>query len=289
MITHQIDLFFHLLLGTMYYRPYVYLFLLCFLVFSISHLGMRGTFIFSVIAYLIAFLSEYSSTRNGFPFGKYSYIDEMRNKELWISNVPFWDSLSFVFLTYFSWLVACGIRNTKSPGEATLELKTAFISGLLMMILDVVIDPLTLLGDQWFLGNIYFYPVPGPYFGVTLENFAGWYFVGFFTIFCFQQLCRRGIGLQLNKVYALTHQHCLLAFLVYSGVFIFNLAITAWIGQWNLFLSSLLVAVGTTGICAGLLLKNKRLKNGTSDPALCCHPSRSISLSQCNSTGRIRE
>ena len=57
----------------------------------------------------LAFGAEFSSTRNGFPFGPYRYFDETRTRELWISNVPFWDSLSFVFLSYFSLALAAAL------------------------------------------------------------------------------------------------------------------------------------------------------------------------------------
>ena len=55
------------------------------------------------MAYLVAFAAEFSSTRIGVPFGLYHYIDVTRDRELWISNVPFWDSLSFTFLCYLGW------------------------------------------------------------------------------------------------------------------------------------------------------------------------------------------
>ena len=44
---------------------------------------------------------------------------------------------------------------------------------LLMTWLDVVIDPLTVHGDRWFLGRIYYYPEGGAYFGVPLAISLG--------------------------------------------------------------------------------------------------------------------
>ncbi|MBK7598733.1 MAG: carotenoid biosynthesis protein [Acidobacteria bacterium] len=49
----------------------------CYLFLAITHIGLKRTALFSVLAYLIAFLSEWSSAvaATGFPFGLYYYID----------------------------------------------------------------------------------------------------------------------------------------------------------------------------------------------------------------------
>src|SRR5438552_18212678 len=44
--------------------------------------------------------------------------------------------------------------------------------------IDLVIDPMTLRGGSWFLGWLYWYRAPGPWFDVPLSNYAGWLFVG---------------------------------------------------------------------------------------------------------------
>jgi putative membrane protein len=222
--------FFTLLWGSVVYRPYVYGFLIAYLFFSIYQLGWRKSFSFLVAMYFLAFLAEYSSTRNGFPFGIYTYIDTTRTRELWVSNVPFWDSLSFVFLSYFSFLIAAwmrGIRATETP----------LIGGLLMMLLDVVIDPVALRGEHWFLGKMYFYPDGGIYFGVTIANFIGWFLVGAFSQWIFQRLWRPERPRDERFFYG--------AYAIYAAVFGFNLFMTAWIGEYQLFSVSLLVALTT--------------------------------------------
>jgi putative membrane protein len=212
--------------------------------------------VYLVLAWGVAFLSEFSATRNGFPFGRYVYIDDTRTRELWISNVPFWDSLSFVFLSYFAWRVAAAVRDAVRPETKWLEPATAVLGGFLMMLLDVVIDPVTLLGDRWFLGRIYYYPNGGPYFGVTLENFAGWWFVGTVTILLFQALCRMK-WLGAERFGAWTRAQSWAAFGVYSGVFFFNLAVTAYVGAWTLFATSCGVIAVTLGAC-GVRLSRAR-------------------------------
>jgi putative membrane protein len=69
----------------------------------------------------------------------------------------------------------------------------AAVTGLLMMWLDLVIDPLAVRGDRWFLGRIFYYPDPGWYFGVPLANFAGWAGLGA-TIALASQRLDRAVG-----------------------------------------------------------------------------------------------
>jgi putative membrane protein len=72
-------------------------------------------------------------------------------------------------------------RGVKEMGNR-FSLGTIFLGALLFMLIDVVIDPLSLRGDRWFLGKIYYYPDGGAYFGVTISNFIGWFIVGFVTL-----------------------------------------------------------------------------------------------------------
>jgi len=92
--------------GTFVMRPYVFAFLAVYLVVAVTHLGWKKTFCFTVVGYLLAFLSEYSSINTGIPYGWYYYIDTTKMQELWIAGVPFFDSLSYVFLTYCSYTAA---------------------------------------------------------------------------------------------------------------------------------------------------------------------------------------
>src|ERR1041385_4777713 len=89
-----------LLAGTVMMRPYVFVFLVVYLFAAVTKMGWRRTAAFTVVAWVVAYVAEFSSTRNGFPFGMYVYVDATRDRELWLSNVPFFDSLSFSFLCY---------------------------------------------------------------------------------------------------------------------------------------------------------------------------------------------
>ncbi|WP_394849203.1 carotenoid biosynthesis protein [Pendulispora brunnea] len=229
-----------LLWGSVVHRPYVYAFLACFVVFALRHLGLWRMLLFMLPTWAIAYACEYSSTRNGFPFGYYRYFDDTRTRELWISNVPFFDSLSFVFLSYFSFVLASAlVGNVSRPVSRAIP----WLGGVLMMLLDVVIDPVALQGDKWFLGRIYDYPYQGFYFGVTAANFAGWFFVGFVTQAVFCMLLR-------GPLRAVPRLFVLGAYGVYAGIFLFNLTMTVLIGDYRLAAASAVVTVGTLGAMA---------------------------------------
>ncbi|WP_394838732.1 carotenoid biosynthesis protein [Pendulispora rubella] len=229
-----------LLWGSVVHRPYVYAFLACFLVFALRHLGVWRMLLFMLPTWVIAYACEYSSTRNGFPFGYYRYFDDTRTRELWISNVPFFDSLSFVFLSYFSFVLASAL-----VGDVSRPVSRAipWLGGVLMMLLDVVIDPVALQGDKWFLGRIYDYPYQGFYFGVTAANFGGWFFVGFVTQAFFLLVLR-------GSLRPVPRRFVLGAYGVYAGIFLFNLTMTLIIGDYRLAAASAVVTAGTLGAMA---------------------------------------
>jgi uncharacterized membrane protein len=167
--------------GSLVLRPYVFGFLALYVTAATAIWGWRRAVAFTVWAGGLAFVAEWTSTRTGFPFGLYHYTGGTTGRELYLANVPFFDPLSFTFLAYASlglaWLLL-GSADSPLPTGIGTRLRLAGLSGLLMMWLDLVIDPLAVRGDRWFLGRIFYYPEPGRYFGVPVANFAGWVVVG---------------------------------------------------------------------------------------------------------------
>ena len=246
-----------LLWGTVLLRPYVFLFLAVYLTIAILNMGVLRSLFFTVLAYSIAFLCEYSSTRNGFPFGFYTYIDTTRDQELWISNVPFMDSLSFSFLIYVSYTLSLllwaplikkgwDIR-LGEIGPFKHSFKVIASASILCMLMDVIIDPIAFLGDQWFLGKIYFYREPGEYFHIPLTNFAGWFFVSAATLTCFaafNSLLDHKIPLKTKQIAG----QALLGPGLYFGVLTFNLGVTFYIGEFLLGVWGIFVTAGVLSL-----------------------------------------
>jgi uncharacterized membrane protein len=229
-----------LLLGSLLLRPYVFGFLILHLVGAAALLGWRRTGTFTLLTWGVAFAAEASSIRTGIPFGRYYYIPHTADRELWILGVPFFDSLSFPFLLVASYAVAwillardClpapGIVG-EGKGSRPRRGPHLILTALLFVLIDVVIDPVALRGDRWFLGQIYGYPEPGGYFGVPLLNFVGWGVVGFLATSLYQDWESR----RADSGAAAFRGRALLCPGLYFIVLAFNLTVTFAIGEWGL-------------------------------------------------------
>ncbi|MCX5893056.1 MAG: carotenoid biosynthesis protein, partial [Deltaproteobacteria bacterium] len=160
-----------LLAGTVALRPYVFIFLGAYLLLATRHLGAGRAVVFLGLGYLISWAAEVCAINFGFPFGEYLYIPATLDRELWVAGVPLMDSLSYVFLAYASYCLAltalgpgrgCQIREDTPLQQSR---RTLILAAVLMVTLDIIIDPVALRGYRWFLGQIYGYPEGGVYFG----------------------------------------------------------------------------------------------------------------------------
>jgi len=231
-----------LLLDTILLRPYVFIFLAVYLAGCSLHLGLKRALLFGVAGYVIAWLSEFSSIHNGFPYGHYYYIDGTRGREIWVLGVPLMDSISYVFLAYASYslalLVLAPLLRSSwmiyvlETGKIRDSFQARMLGALLFVYLDIIIDPLALRGDRWFLGQIYGYPEQGVYFGVPLSNFLGWFAVGFLMIYVLQKIDRylRRIGASDLIGYKYPWRF-LIGPALYLGVLVFNLSVTFFIRE----------------------------------------------------------
>jgi uncharacterized membrane protein len=231
-----------LLADTIWLRPYVFIFLGAYLLLATWHLGAARALAFLVLGYFISWVAEFCSIHCGFPFGDYLYIPATLNQELWVAGVPFMDSLSYVFLAYASYALALVALTPGGwegwsfslKGEAAMQgsWRALILGAVLMGTLDIVIDPLALRGYRWFLGQIYGYPEPGAYFGVTLTNFGGWFLVALVLIRVLQVLATRTPSSRFWDWGKMRFaSQALLGPAFYLGILGFNLAMTFLIGE----------------------------------------------------------
>lgn len=235
--------FLHLLYGTLLLRPYVFSFLAVYLIAATAHIGWRRAITFVPVGYSLAWLSEFSSIHCGFPYGDYYYIQDTIDRELWVFGVPFMDSLSYVFLSYCSYSMAVFLLSpvTFASGRTYIletrkirrSWQTLILGAFLFVLLDIIIDPLSLQGYRWFLGQIYGYREIGLYFGIPMSNFGGWLLVGLVLVGVLQTLdCFPALEPEKTS----WHQHVpnigMLGPLLYVSVLAFNLTVTFQIGEY---------------------------------------------------------
>jgi hypothetical protein len=254
-------------MGSLTLRPYVFFFLLVFLVVSSLHLGYLRTAIMFFLAWGIAFLSEFSSTRNGFPYGYYEYFDSTRDIELWITNVPFFDSLSYTFIAYAAYSTALLVYTPVLRRGADIQLvethrirqsfPVALLAILFFVLLDIIVDPVAVRGSRWFLGQVFRYPDGGLYFGVPLSNFGGWALVGAAIFLLFQGLdrwlVRRGWALSAGVRHL--PAKALWGPALYYLLLLFNLAMTFVIDEPLLGWVGLFMVTPVTLILIALIVK----------------------------------
>ncbi len=255
-----------LLIKTVTLRPYVFIFLAAFLFCAWRLWGWPRTWFFFFNTWLTALLCELSSTRTGIPFGWYFYNGSTEGDELYLWNVPFMDSLSFTFLLFSAYCFALWftLPSQRPPGATGAHGNPALrfdpvirrswpvilLACFFFALIDMVIDPVALRGDRWFLGKIYFYPDGGIHFGVPLANYVGWAVVGFISLSIYrlidahlpEPLPRGGHDHVTGRV--------LLGCGLYYGVLLFNLAMTFWIGEALLGLTGVLMYLPITALFA---------------------------------------
>ena len=150
------------------------------------------------------------------------------------------DSLSFTFLLFASYCLALVFTLPASysrpfsgwlfQGYQRTSWPVVLLTTVFFTFIDIVIDPVALRGDRWFLGQIYGYPDPGVYFGVPIANFLGWAFVGFVSIMIYRVIDQTFLR-ESPPPEATVRGSLLLGVGLYYGVLVFNLAVTFWIGE----------------------------------------------------------
>ena len=234
--------FIELLINTIFFRPYVFVFLAAALFCAHRLIGWHRTAWFFGLASLTSFICEYASTRTGIPFGWYEYTGSTADQELYLSNIPFIVPISFSFLLFASYCLALFFLPARTSW-AVFGLTVLFA-----ILIDMVIDPVALRGDQWFLGQLYRYWDPGIHFGVPFTNYIGWIAMSSIPLVLYFQLDQHLPQLTQRQDQAITSADLLLGCGLYYGVLLFNLAVTFWIGELLLGMAGLLIYLPITAL-----------------------------------------
>jgi len=223
-------------------RPYVVSLVLTFMLVAAAERGWLRMLIWLVTGTFIGWLSEFVSTRTGFPFSWYEYYPSQFPNELWLSNIPLFASLSFAALSYFGHSLTYtlfspirigshGVERVENP-ELLLSLKVALWASLLITWTDFVVDPVAHLGEYWFLGKIYFWITTSLawHFDVPLWNYLGWLLTVFAIVFANQRIDQWLLsrGIDYKPAFNLPHR-CLWSLGYYIGNFLFVLSVNVYL------------------------------------------------------------
>ncbi|ACO33259.1 MULTISPECIES: carotenoid biosynthesis protein [Acidobacterium] len=165
-------------IGVMVVRPWIYLpdcgnvpFTLLFTGFALVHaaatLGWRRAATFFALAAAISWGFEEAGVATGWIFGPYHY-SHMLGAEL--GYVPVLIPLAWFMMIYPSWCVARVLLPAPSATHRRLPFLAAqsLMAAMVVTAWDVVMDPGMARGGNWI------WEKGGPYFGVPLQNYAGW-------------------------------------------------------------------------------------------------------------------
>jgi uncharacterized membrane protein len=128
----------------------------------------RGTLVFAAICTVVGNIVENIGVTTGFPFGRYYFVELMGPK---LFHVPVLLGLAYIGMAYVSWSLALLIAGqAQMPKVGSRILVTSLLAGFIMTSWDLAQDPVwaTILhGWIWRDG--------GPWFGVPVSNYLGWY------------------------------------------------------------------------------------------------------------------
>jgi putative membrane protein len=159
--------------GTLFGRWYVTIFGAVFAWCALRHLGWRKTLVYVVVAVGVGALAENGSVHLGFPYTRYAFNSDLRGDEVFIGDVPLMVPLSYTFMAYFAFasgrLLASGPWRTRAARP--------WQEWLLALVLTVwalwILDPVSRLGDEFYLGELFEYEGPGFWFGLPLGSQLG--------------------------------------------------------------------------------------------------------------------
>ncbi len=157
------------------------------LIHSSLYLGKKKTTIFFIIALTFGLVSELMGVKYGY-LGRYYYNPELT--PFFFGLVPVMTVISWATIIYIAFAVSnlilkvSGIQKPDIKGNKlhclVLLILLSSISGFVAANLDMLLDPVVVANHGWFWID------GGPYFGIPISNFVGWFVVTFTATFVYR-------------------------------------------------------------------------------------------------------
>jgi uncharacterized membrane protein len=217
--------------GTFVGRWYVTLLLAVFLWRASRHLGWSRTLGYLAAATGLGVLAENGSVHFGVPYTSYAFNPELRGQELFGGSVPLMVPLSYAFLGYFAYatgrLVASGPWRTRGS-----RLWQEYALGVMLSVWAIwIMDPISQMGGQWFLGELFDYEVDGFWFGLPVGSQVGFTLVSALMVGMLTWLARDQPAEPVTRW--LDHPH-LLSAVTYHAILVWLATMALVIGERTL-------------------------------------------------------
>ena len=139
---------------------------------GVERYGARNTTVFFFITWAVSLFFEALSVHTGFPFSLYHYAMPLIIPGF---GVPLTVIFAYFAAGYFSWMLSHVLTEQYSAKlNGKWIVVVPFIAAFTMVMWDLGMDPLlSSVLKQWV------WQTPGPYFGVPVMNYAGWFLVVF--------------------------------------------------------------------------------------------------------------
>ena len=168
----------------------------CSLAHAWYSLGGRHTLAFFGLSAAISWVYEQVGVATGLVFGAYHYTDYLGAR---LGDVPLLIPLAWFMMIYPSYVIAnmaLERRPTGTPQGIARLIRLAAVSALVMTAWDLVIDPIlsgpTVRAWIWEAG--------GPYFGIPIKNYVGWFLTTFTVYLAYRALEQRFAPVPLGPV-----------------------------------------------------------------------------------------
>ena len=188
-------------------------------VFGWVVLGPRRTIIFFLVSTSLSLASELIGTGTGWPFGNYEYTGFLGAKVL--GRVPFTIPLSWFYMGLTVYILGSVLAARIGGRRAFWPL--AFGVWLLNA-WDLVLDPA--MADPGLRVRFWEWSETGPYFGMPVQNLAGWALTGFL----YMGISRLLWGSDIDPAEVLPTIR--FPFVVYGANLVFAMALSLSAGLW---------------------------------------------------------
>ena len=154
-------------------------------IFALAHgsllYRLKGVLVFVMVCLGVAGMSESVSLRTGLPFGNYYFTDVMGPK---ISGLPVVLVLAYLGMAYCSWVLSLLIAGYREPIKGLKTVMVPLLASFILLAWDLSME-----ADWSTVDRAWIWRNGGPFFGVPLSNFFGWYLTAFlffqgFAIYC---------------------------------------------------------------------------------------------------------